>query len=65
MNRQNIRTSKFGFEAVSTVGAILWNNLPPELKNSESLKLFKQKIKLWNDCPYKICRKFMKNLGYI
>ena len=36
MNRQNIRTSKFGFEAVSTVGAILWNNLPPELKNAES-----------------------------
>ena len=65
MNRRNIRTSKCSFQTVSTIRAILWNNLPAELKNSESLKLFKQKTKLWDDCPYKICRKFMKNLGYI
>ena len=67
LNRRNIRTSKFGFETVSTIGAILWNDLPAELKNAESLKIFKQKIKLWspNDCPCKICRKFIKNLSYI
>ena len=60
----NIRTSKFGFETVSTIGAILWNDLPAELKNAGSLKVFKQNIKLWspNDCPCKICRKFIKNL---
>ena len=48
MNRRNIRTSKFGFETVSTLGAILWNHSPVELKNAESLKIFKQKIKLWS-----------------
>ena len=65
VNRRNIRTSKFGFETVSTIGAILWNDLPAELKNAESLKNFKQKIKLWspNGCPCKICRKFIKRLG--
>ena len=65
VNRRNIRMSKFVFETVSTIGAILWNDLPDELKNAESLKIFKQKIKLWspNDCPYKIRRKFIKNLG--
>ena len=63
----NVRASKFSFETISTIGAILWNDLPAELKNAESLKIFKQKIKLWspNDCPCKICRKFIKNLGYI
>ena len=40
VNRRNIRTSKFGFETVSTIGAILWNDLPAELKNAESLKIF-------------------------
>ena len=30
VNRRNIRTSKFGFETVSTIGAILWNDLPAE-----------------------------------
>ena len=60
LNRRNIYTSKFGFETVSTIGAILWNDLPAEL-------IFKQKIELWNpnDCPCKICREFIKNLGYI
>ena len=32
VNRRNIRTSKFGFETVSTLGEILWNDLPVELK---------------------------------
>ena len=67
VNRRNIRTRKSGFETVSTIGAILWNTLPAELKNAERLKIFKQKVKLWspNDCPCKICRKFIKNLAYI
>ena len=68
VNRRNTRISKFGFETVSTFGAILWNDVPAELKNAESLnKFFKQKIKLWspNVFPCKICRKLIKNLGYI
>ena len=68
VNRRNIRTSKFGFEIVSTVGAILWNDqLTSWIKKCRELKKFKQKIKLWspNDCPCKICWKFVKHLGYI
>ena len=52
VNRRNIRTNKFGFETVSTVGAKLWNDLPAELKNAESLNIFKQKIKLWGPIDY-------------
>ena len=67
VNRRNIRTRKSGFETVCTIGAILWNALPAELKNAERLKIFKQKVKLWspNVCPCKICRTFVKNLDYI
>ena len=46
VNRRKIRTRKFDFDTVNTIGAILWNDLPAELKNVESLKTFKQKIKL-------------------
>ena len=49
MNRRNIRTSKFSLETVSIIEVIPWNDLPAELKNVESLKIFKQKIKLWID----------------
>ena len=67
VNRRNIRTSKFGYETVRTVEAIVSNGVPAELKTVESLTIFKQKLKLWspNDCPCKIYRKFIKNLGYI
>ena len=61
----NVRASKFSFETISTIGAILWNDLPAELKNAESLKTFRQKIKLWSPNNYvcKICRKFLKKIG--
>ena len=45
VNRRNIRTSKFGFETVSTIGAILWNDLPAKLKNAGSLQFFLKKDK--------------------
>ena len=48
VNRRIIKMSKFGFETVSTIGAILWNDLPAKVKNAESLNIFKQKIKLWS-----------------
>ena len=48
VNKRNIRTRKFVFGTVSIIEAILSNNLPAELKNAESLNIFKQKIKLWN-----------------
>ena len=67
LSRRNIRTSKFGYETVRTVEAIVSNGVPAELKTVESLTIFKQKLKLWspNDCTCKIYRKFIKNLGYI
>ena len=40
VNRQNVRTSKFCFETVSTIGAILWNDLPAESKKFRTLKKF-------------------------
>ena len=67
VTRRNIRTNKFGFETITTIGAVLWRNLPNDIKNSDSLNIFKHRIKQWtpDNCPCKICRNFIKNLGYI
>ena len=37
VNKQNLRTSQFGFETVSTTGATFWNDVAAKLKNTESL----------------------------
>ena len=67
VTRRNIRTNKFGFETITTIGAVLWRNLPNDIKISDSLNIFEHRIKQWapDNCPCKICRNFIKNLGYI
>ena len=40
VDRQNVRTSKSCFETISTIGAILWNDLPAELKKFRELNKF-------------------------
>ena len=30
--RRNIRTNKFDFETISTIGIVLWGNLPNDIK---------------------------------
>ena len=46
VNKRNMRTGKLGFETISTIGAILWDNLPAVSKNAASLSISDQKIKL-------------------
>ena len=62
VTRRNIRTNKFGFETITTIGAVLWRNLPNDIKNSDSLNIFKHRIKQWtpDNCPCKICRNFRR-----
>ena len=58
--RRNIRTNKFGFETISTIGAVLRRNLPNDIKNSDSLIIFKHRIKQWTPVN---CKKFHKEVG--
>ena len=45
VTRRNIRTNELGFETISTTGAVLWRNLPNDIKNSDSLNIVKHWIK--------------------
>ena len=49
------------------MGAVPVSKLTKRYKNSDRLNIFKLKIKQWtpNNCPCRICRYFIKNLGYI
>ena len=60
--RKNIRTTQYGIESVSNLGAKLWNLLPGEIKNSSSLTVFKNKIRKWTPekFPCKLCQTYTK-----
>ena len=66
-NPSNPRTTKYGIESLRHLGPKIWEMLPSETQNANSVATFKMKIKNWKPtvCPCRLCLKFVPNLGYI
>ena len=64
---RKIRTKKYGIETPSYLGPKLWNLVPNEYKTIESLADFKVKIKTWGpeNCPCKLCKTYIHQVGFI
>ena len=47
--------------------SLMWNSLPIDIRNSESLVLFKAKIKTWkpDSCTCRLCKKYLNRVGFI
>ena len=62
-----VRSVGNGIESVRFKGPQLWQMLPQTIRNSGSLAQFKAKIKNWKgeNCPCKLCRTFIPNLGFL
>ena len=60
-------TIKYGINTIAFRGLQIWQNIPSEIRNSESRSPFKSNIKQIQSlpCRYKICHSFIANLGYI
>ena len=65
--RHNTKTNHYGIESISNLGAKIWTILPSELKNANSLETFKSKIKKWipTNCPCKLCKSYIQNVGFL
>ena len=53
------KSETFGYRSLSTRGALLWNNLPPDIKESSNPLEFKNKLKKWDAktiCNCHLCR---------
>ena len=55
-----------GSELASYLGARIWEEIPTDIKK-DSLIGFKKEIKKWKplNCPGRICKTFIPNLGFI
>ena len=60
-------TEKNGIEMGSSIGPKLWEKVPTKIKNYKSLEEFKAQIKGWvlKNCRCKICKLFIKYVGYL
>ena len=64
---RNMKTTLFGKETVSNLGAKIWTLLPEEFKNASSLQVFKKKLKEWKptSCSCTLCNTYIQHVGFI
>ena len=61
-----ISTVNRGEETVRYRGPITWELVPEEIRASESLSIFKDRIKNWKPvgCKCRLCKGYVHGLGY-
>ena len=64
---RSIKTVMYGSENISSFGPKIWDILPTELKKIVSATLFKKKICEWapQNCPYRLCKTYVQNIGFL
>ena len=65
-NFENPRSVRYGTETLRSLGPKIWNILPNDIKNSQNLMIFKNKIKPWTpeNCPCRICKLYLPGVGF-
>ena len=64
---RNVKTVYYGTESISYLAPKIWELIPNYIKNCGTLNSFKSKIKSWipHECPCRICKIYLPNLGFI
>ena len=65
--RRGINSVWYDIELVFYLDPKIWDLVPNEIKESESLNTFKLKIKRWapEGCPCRICKIYLGQVGFI
>ena len=64
--RRNVRSVFNGTESTSFLGLKIWDIVPSELKQLETVNAFKREFKKWKpmNCPCRLCRPYIQNVGF-
>ena len=65
--RNNVKTVYNETETLTFLGPRIWKIVPDYVKKSNSFEEFKLKIKLWNpqNCPFRLCKSFLPQVGFL
>ena len=57
LERRRVKSVIYGTESISSLTPKIWEILPNEIKDSDTLQIFKAKIKKWVlvECPCRLC----------
>ena len=61
-----VKTVNRGIETIRYRGPLTWDLVPEEIKQSESLSIFKDRIKEWKPtgCTCRLCKTYISGIGY-
>ena len=64
---RSFKTAMYGSENISSLGTIIWDVLPTELKRIVSPTLFKKKIResVPKNFPCHLCKTHVQNIGFL
>ena len=56
-----------GKESISYLGPQIWDMIPVEMKNLKTISAFKKEVKNWKleNCPCRLCKPYIHNVGFI
>ena len=66
LQSKNPNSVSYGPETIFYTAPKIRSLVPETIKNCDSLKSFKQKIRNWrSDCPCRLCKVFSQHVGFI
>ena len=62
-----VKSVNYGLESMRVLGPKIWENIPNDLKNKESVDSFEAAIKKWKPepCRSSLCKTYLQNIGYL
>ena len=65
--RRRVNSVRHGTESTSFYRPKIWDLVPRDIKLSQSLSVFKRKIKKWVplQCPCRLCKIYLQHVGFI
>ena len=66
LQSRNPSSVRYGTETIPDMAPKIWTLVPETIKNCDSLKSFKQKIRKWKaDCPCRLCKVYLQHVGFV
>ena len=61
-----MKTVNRGIETIRYRGPLTWELVPEDIKEAESLSIFKERIKAWKPegCVCRLCKDYIPDIGY-
>ena len=67
LSRVNVHSAQYGRDSIGYLGTKIWDPVPVHMKDLKSLSTFKNQIKKWihKDCPCRLCKVYVAQVGFL